>query len=269
MNERLDSRCPVGIVAGRGRLPHLLIQRLHHAGKQVVIAGLNGQFAGQVPDDAVVQMFPIGQLRSVVDFFCQHRVHIAYWAGGISKKYGWTNFRPDKVAALLLPFVLWGGDDRLLRMVARYFEYHGIRIDTPSCWLPDMRISMGELAGPPVSKGAQQILGRLHMVSDMYLHNDCGQSLTGFGKDWVGTEDANGTDALMARTPGPGGVLLKRKKYHQDLRFDFPVIGPSTLLLAKRVGIQAIALGAGEVLIIDKPRVFKLATQCAVSIVGV
>jgi DUF1009 family protein len=84
----------------------------------------------------------------------------------------------------------------------------------------------------------------------------------------VGREGRAGTDALLARAPGPGAVLAKAVKPGQDRRFDMPAIGPSTIIIAERVGLRAIAVEQGGVLLLRKPRVLELCQERGVSLVG-
>jgi DUF1009 family protein len=51
--------------------------------------------------------------------------------------------------------------------------------------------------------------------------------------------------------PGSGGVLVKRPKPGQDLRFDMPAIGPDTITAAARAGLAGIEIAAGGVLMLD------------------
>ena len=51
---------------------------------------------------------------------------------------------------------------------------------------------------------------------------------------------------------GKQGVLLKRARPGQDLRFDMPTIGPRTIERVKTAGLAGIVCGTGQVLCASK-----------------
>jgi DUF1009 family protein len=84
----------------------------------------------------------------------------------------------------------------------------------------------------------------------------------------LGTEDASGTAALIARCGVPGAVLVKMKKPQQDRRADLPVIGPDTVTQAHAVGLRGIAVEAGGCLVIDLPAVRARADAAGLFLIG-
>jgi hypothetical protein len=90
----------------------------------------------------------------------------------------------------------------------------------------------------------------------------------------LGVEAAEGTDQLLARCAGlrrdgPGGVLVKLKKPHQERRADLPAIGPDTIRRAAEAGMAGIAVHAGNCLIIERPGVIAAADRAGLFLIGV
>ena len=85
----------------------------------------------------------------------------------------------------------------------------------------------------------------------------------------VGREDATGTDALIARCAGVGGVLVKVAKPGQERRADLPAIGPDTVANAARVGLAGIAVEAGGALVLDPHEIARRADAAGLFVVGV
>jgi DUF1009 family protein len=72
---------------------------------------------------------------------------------------------------------------------------------------------------------------------------------------------------FVARTaPGSGGVLVKRPKPGQDLRFDMPAIGPDTVRKAASAGLTGIEIAAGSVLLLDREAVLAACAETGVAL---
>jgi DUF1009 family protein len=63
-------------------------------------------------------------------------------------------------------------------------------------------------------------------------------------------------------------VVIKVSKPQQDLRFDVPAVGPSTLEAMKEVKATTLALEAGKTLLLDKELVLEMANRERISIIG-
>ena len=61
---------------------------------------------------------------------------------------------------------------------------------------------------------------------------------------------------------------MKVAKPQQDLRFDMPVIGATTLELAARSGCGVIAVEAGTTLLFDKAALVRKADELALCLLG-
>ena len=66
-----------------------------------------------------------------------------------------------------------------------------------------------------------------------------------------------------------GWVLLKTSRPDHDMRADVPTIGVETVQNLAALGGRCIAVGAGRVILIDKPRVIEAADRLKVAVVGV
>jgi len=259
----------VGVLAGRGEYPVILAERLERAGRRVAIAGIRGQFSGRVPDGcAAFEAVPLGALGRVARFFLEHGATTVFMAGGVRRRGAWRSARPDLRALALLPRALVGGDDGLLRAVADTLGRLGIGIGDPSPFLAGSFVGEGLLAGPSIDTAAVADLELAWREARRLGHADRGQAVTVYRGRVVGREGREGTDALLARVPGPGAVLAKTVKPKQDRRFDMPVIGPSTIIVASMVGLRAIAVEQGGVLLLRERRVLDLCEERGVSLVG-
>jgi DUF1009 family protein len=263
------AEAPLGIIAGRGRFPLLLAERLAARGRRVVIAALAGQF-GQPPQDRAVpfRVFPIGAFGDLARYLIDHGVRTAYLAGGVRRRGAWRFLRPDRHSLGLIALALLGGDDGLLRAVADRLAGLGVEIGDPRAHLVDLLPGPGQLAGPLVGAGLRAELAIAWRAARAHGRRDRGQAALVFRGRVVGREGPAGTDALLASAPGPGAVLAKVVKPGQDRRFDLPAIGPSTLRVARAVGLAGIAVEAGGVLLVEPAQVRELADRFRIALVA-
>jgi UDP-2,3-diacylglucosamine hydrolase len=259
----------VGIIAGRGAYPIELCGAIAARGIEVSVACLGGQTdPRRFGAAASVRVFPLGALRAIADFLRASGAVAAYMAGGVERRGAILFARPDPWSLSLLPRALFGRDDRLLRAVAKRFAALGISIRDPRPFLCDILATRGLIAGPPPDDDTTCDLRVAQAEARRAGVNGRGQAALAFRGRAAGVEDRSGTDALLARAPGPGAVLAKVAAEGQDERFDLPAIGPSTIRIARAVRLAAIGLEAGRTLILSRPRVVELCDTYGISLVG-
>lgn len=260
---------PVGVIAGGGAFPQALLDALSDAGRRVVVAGIRKQTrrldSGSI---AASRLFPPGSLGDVARFFSDNGVSTAYMAGGVDRRLLPPAAFADRFTARLVLWMLLGGDDGLLRKVACSFERMGVVIEDPSPFLGALFATEGHIAGP-VPAGSD--LDQIELAAAAARHSgrrDRGQGAVYFRGRLAGLEGKSGTNALLSSAPGPGAVLAKVVKPGQDRRFDLPAIGPSTAILGAMVGLSAIGVEAGGVLLLERERLEKACDRNGVSLWG-
>jgi len=88
----------------------------------------------------------------------------------------------------------------------------------------------------------------------------------------LAVEAIEGTDQAIARAGhlcrGRGFVVVKVAKPQQDMRFDVPTVGCSTVETLQRAGGRVLAIEAGKTIVIDQPATIALADRYGISIVA-
>jgi DUF1009 family protein len=214
-----------------------------------------------------VRAFPLGAIGAISRFFLENGVSEAFMAGGV-RRDAWGSLRPDRHALPLLPSALFGGDDAVLRGVARCFARQGVEIGDPAPFLAELIAAEGLLAGPAPEPGTLEELERARSAALSHGAMDRGQAVVSYKGRIAGREGRGGTDALLAAAPGPGAVLVKVVKPGQDRRFDLPAIGPSTIMVGARVRLRAIGVEAGGVLLLERGRVRELCGRAGMTLYG-
>jgi DUF1009 family protein len=101
---------------------------------------------------------------------------------------------------------------------------------------------------------------------------DVGQSMAVRDRDVIAVEAIEGTDAMIERAGSlcraKGWTLLKTAKAAHDRRADVPTIGVATIERVAAAGCRCIALGTGQVILVDRPAVIAAANRLGVAIWG-
>ncbi|MCY4260505.1 MAG: UDP-2,3-diacylglucosamine diphosphatase LpxI [Rhodobacteraceae bacterium] len=249
------------LIAGRGRLPAVLAERLLAAGTPLTVLSLPGSDQSWPP---AIQSGEIS-LANWMQVLAGKRAEgwtRAVMAGGVG--------RPPAPEDCSCPVDFSGGDDDVLRQFIVCMEDEiGLTIVSAVEIAPDLVAHSGLLtARAPTGQDRQDIRQGFQHARAHGMH-DAGQAAVVARRKCLGLEPAAGTDALLksvAETlawPGPParrrGVLAKCRKPIQDHRIDIPTVGPSTVELAAAIGLAGIAIRSGEVILLDR----ELSIRCA------
>jgi DUF1009 family protein len=172
-----------------------------------------------------------------------------------------------------------GGDDHLLSGIGRILEQDGFRMVGIKEAAPDLLMPEGAItrAAPDASAAAdiakgRQVLGALGPF-------DIGQAAIVIDGHVVAVEDIEGTDGLLARVvrlradgriraKAGRGVLVKVPKGGQDLRFDLPTVGPSTVEGAAKARLAGVAVAAGNTVVADSQAMIEAADKAGLFVLG-
>jgi len=110
-----------------------------------------------------------------------------------------------------------------------------------------------------------------YRIADAIAGMDIGQTIAVKSAAVVAVEAMEGTDAMIARAgqlAGPGVGVVKVGKPNQDMRFDVPVVGVSTIEAMKAAGATILSVDAGRTLMIDGEAIVRAADEAGICIVG-
>lgn len=249
----------LGVIAGGGSLPIRVAAAAQGQGRRVFLVGLEG-FA----DPAALAPFPhalarIGAGGKIIELLRGAGVTDLVLAGAV-RRPGFFDLRPDAAGAGLLARIgkaaFLGGDDTLLRAVARVLEEEGFRLLGAHEVLSGGTAPEGVWTRASPQPEHEADIARGVLVARALGRLDVGQAVVVQQGLVLGVEAIEGTDALLDRAgrlrrPGPGGVLVKLLKPGQDSRLDMPMIGPATVHAAAAAGLAGLAVEAARTLVTD------------------
>lgn len=271
-----DMQKKLGIIAGGGSLPQLLINYCLDNKREFFVLAIEGN-----ADKAIFNPFiphkwiRIGQAGTGFKLLHEQNVEEVVMIGTI-KRPTLADLVPDlRTTAFFAKIGLKSlGDDGILRALVKEIEAEKMRVVGIHEVLPDLLVKDGVLTKAKPDKQAQADIKRGVEVALELGRLDVGQSVIVQQGLVLGVEGIEGTDELIKRCAtykrkGEGGVLVKLRKPQQDMRIDLPTIGVKTIEQLHLAGMRGIAVHSGNALIVDEPKVVALANKYGIFIKGI
>ncbi|HCI45781.1 MAG TPA: DUF1009 domain-containing protein [Rhodospirillaceae bacterium] len=272
----VDTSRKLGVVAGGGALPSLVINEARKQGREVFVLALE-HFVDLdlIPDGVDYDIVPLGAAAKLIGSLRKAGVQDVVMAGRV-KRPGLRELKPDfKALAILTKASIRGlGDDGLLSAVRKEIEAEGFRLIGVPDVMPDILAGQGLLAGAQPDEQAMHDIRRGVAVLNAISQVDVGQAVTVQQGIVLAIEAVEGTDAMIARAgelrrEGIGGVLVKLVKEQQDRSLDLPTIGLETVQKVAEAGLRGIAVSAGSCQIIDTDAVYSAVKQHNLFLIGI
>lgn len=263
----------IGLVAGNGQLPLYFARAARARGCRVVAIGLRGETSEALVDEVdELTWAAVGQLGRMVRTLRRAKVQAAAFAGGVDKRRLFARARLDWTGAQLLWRLARRQDDGVLRAVAAIFEAAGVPIVSSTCVLPELMVPAGVLGRKTPDADQWRDLQFGLEIARKVGALDVGQTAVVCRGAVVALEAIEGTDACLRRagalTGGKGAVAVKVAKPAQDMRFDVPAIGPTTIKTLAAAGLRVLGLEAHRTLMLEPQATVAAADAAGIALVG-
>ena len=266
----------LGIIAGNGRFPFLVLEAARSQGHDVTIVAINEETFSELNDaarrhQAAIYWISLGQLGKCISILKEAGATTAVMAGQVKHTKIFAGIVPDRVMLGVLMGLVKKSTDGLIGAVARVMKDHGIDlIDSTSLLMP-LLARPGVLTRRPPTEEEQKDFEFGYHMADTIAGLDIGQTVAVKHQAVVAVEAMEGTDEVIGRAghlAGPGVRIIKVAKPKQDMRFDVPVIGFATIHAMRVAGATALSIDAGKTLVLDGDAVFASANEAGITIVG-
>jgi DUF1009 family protein len=286
----------LGLIAGNGRFPFLLLDAARAQGLAVTVAAIREETDPEIDhraamdDKITVHWLSLGELSRLIELFHKEDVKAAVMAGQVKHKQIFSSIRPDWQLAKLLLNLRTRNTDMLLGAVAKVLADEGIELMSSTQFLEPLLAEEGaltEAAGgrAPTEDERKNIEYGLG-VARALAGFDIGQTVVVAAQACVAVEAMEGTDATIERAghlmksleaeDGLQASTLERKltvvkvaKPNQDMRFDVPVIGIRTIETMITAGASCLSVEAGRTLLFDREALLKQAAEAGIAVVAV
>src|SRR5881409_1296475 len=120
----------LGLIAGNGRFPFLVLDAARAQGYDVVVAAIKEETFPEIESHgaAAVHWLSLGELSRLIETFQREGVRRAIMAGQVKHKQIFSSIRPDWKLAKLLLSLGTRSTDSLLGAVAKTLEEEGITL---------------------------------------------------------------------------------------------------------------------------------------------
>ncbi|MGP8250597.1 MAG: LpxI family protein [Terracidiphilus sp.] len=277
----------LGLIAGNGRFPFLLLDAARAQGFSVVVAAIREETDGEInhraaaDEQITVYWLSLGELSKLIETFQKEGVKMAVMAGQVRHKQIFSSIRPDWRLARLLLSLRTRSTDALLGAVAKVLGDEGIELMNSTALLEPLLAAEGVLTDRSPSEDERKDIEYGLGVAKAVAGFDIGQTVVVAAQACVAVEAMEGTDAtieragkLMESLGGDASTLERRltvvkvAKPNQDIRFDVPVIGVATIKAMIRAGASCLSVEAGRTLLFERDEIVKRANEAGIAIVA-
>jgi DUF1009 family protein len=277
----------LGLIAGNGRFPFLLLDAARAQGFSVVVAAIREETDPEINHRAAcdehitVQWLSLGELSRLIEMFHKEGVSAAVMAGQVKHKQIFSSIRPDWRLAKLLLNLSTRNTDMLLGAVAKVLGDEGIELISSTSFLEPLLAQEGVLTERAPDEDERKNIEYGLGVARAVAGFDIGQTVVVAAQACVAVEAMEGTDAtieragrLMESMEGDASTLERRltvvkvAKPNQDMRFDVPVIGLATIEAMMRAGASCLSIEAGRTLLFDRESLLERASRAGIAIVA-
>jgi hypothetical protein len=263
---------PLGLIAGNGRFPFLVARAARQGGRKLVCVAIREEAAPELEAEVdETTWVSLGQLGRCIAALKQAGVSEAVMAGQVKHRQIFSGIVPDMTLLGVLARLAFKNTDSLIGGVADALERDGIRLLPSTALLSDQLATAGTMTRrSPTAEELKDIeYGRGIALALASL--DVGQTVAVKQRATVALEAMEGTDDVIRRAGGIAGagvVVVKVAKPKQDMRFDVPVVGETTLDALAEAGAGVLAVEAGRTLMLDRPAFLAKADAMGLSVFG-
>jgi UDP-2,3-diacylglucosamine hydrolase len=279
----LAAKPKLGLIAGNGQFPFLVLDAARAQGLDVVVAAIKEETFSEIESHgaAAVHWLSLGELSRLIEMFKNEGVSRAVMAGQVKHKQIFSSIRPDWRLAKLLLNLRTRNTDALLGAIAKVLGDEGITVENSTALLEPLLAKPGVLTQRSPSDQETRNIEYGRSVARNLAQYDIGQTVVVAENACVAVEAMEGTDATIERagrimasldadasTLSRALTVIKIAKPNQDMRFDVPVIGVKTIEVMGSAGASCLAIDAGKCLLLDGAPIITAADAAEITIVA-
>ena len=267
----------LGLIAGNGRFPFLVLEAARAQGHQVTVIAAKEEAFKDLEEaahtrGAAIHWISIGQLGTCIKLLTEAGVSHAVMAGQVkhAQIFG-GRIMPDATFLKLMATLPFRNTDGLIGAVAGLLRDNGIELIDSTSLLRPLLASNGVMTGRAPTRVEQEDFEFGYRIADAIAGLDVGQTIAVKHKAVVAVEAMEGTDEVIGRAgdlAGAGVCIVKVAKPNQDMRFDVPVTGLATVQAMRRAGASALSIDAGKTLMFERDAMLASADEAGITIVG-
>ena len=263
-----------GLIAGGGRFPLLVLEAAKQQSRSMVVVAIQEEALPEIEQAAeVCHWISLGELSKLIKILQEEGITQAVMAGRVQHAKIYSSIRPDWRLVKLLASLTSKNTDSLLGAVTGILEGEGIELLDSTTFLGPCLAAEGSLTERSPSEDEQADIDYGRRVALALSGFDVGQTVVICDRACVAVEAMEGTDAVIERAAalsnGREMTVVKAAGPKQDMRFDVPVVGPTTIKKMAHANATALALEAEKTLLLDRTELLESAEKAGITVVGV
>jgi DUF1009 family protein len=262
-----------GLIAGNGQFPFMVLQSARQQSIEMVVAAIKEETFAEIDSCGYpVHWLGLGELGKLIRVFQKAGVRKAIMAGQVKHVQIFGSSLPDFAMIRMLAGLKHKNTDSLIGGVARVLEESGISlVDSTALLKPHLAVEgIFTKRGLNASEQADVDYGR--KIAYRIALMDIGQTIVVRDRAVVAVEAMEGTDAVIRRAAklvhNKNLTVIKVSKPKQDMRFDIPVIGLSTLKNMIASGATALVIDAQRTIVFDREELVRSADKHNIAVVA-
>ncbi|MDY3973670.1 LpxI family protein [uncultured Veillonella sp.] len=264
----------VGLLAGIGKLPLEFLRAAQSEGYEVVVIAVipNTEPALAEEADAFYDI-NVAKVDRIFKTLHKEGVTEVTMLGKVTKEILFKGLKfPDLRAIKLLSKLKNRKDDTIMLALVEELQKEGIHVVDQTIYMKSLMPKPGVLTKALPTKEQQQDIIFGFDVAKQMGGLDIGQTVVVKHQAVMAIEAIEGTDACIKRGGELGrgeAVVVKTAKPRQDVRFDVPAVGLTTLESMLESGCKVLAIEAERTIFVEQDEVLDLANKKGVVIVSV
>ena len=263
----MTTRMRLGVIAGNGRFPFLVLEGARRLGHEVTIVAIRDETdpalerTAGAPPLADFHWVSLGQLGTCIALLREAGVRRAVMAGQV-KHTRLFGVIPDLTALAMIRRLKTRNTDAIISAVADVLADHGITLESSTVFLEPLLARAGVLTRRPPTDDERSDLAFGYEMADAIAGLDIGQTIVVKGRAVVAVE------ARAGHLAGAGACVIKVAKPDQDMRFDVPVVGLPTVAAMRAAGATVLSVDAERTLVMDGEAFYASADAEGMTVVG-
>jgi DUF1009 family protein len=265
----------LGLIAGNGRFPFLVLDAARAQGHEVIVVAVNDEAFTDLEPHArslgvALHWVSLGHLGKCLRILTDAGVTQVVMAGQV-KHTKIFSVIPDLTMLTVIRRLRARNTDALIAAVVEVMREHGLELLDSTVFLAPLMARAGILTKRAPTEAEEADLAFGYRMADVIAGVDIGQTICVRHQAVVAVEAMEGTDETIARAGrlarGPF-VVVKVAKPRQDMRFDVPVAGIATIQVMTEAGATVLSVDAGKTLLVDGDAVLRAADAAGIAVIG-
>jgi DUF1009 family protein len=263
-----------GLIAGNGQFPLLILDAARNQGIDMVVAAIREEASAELESrSSSLYWLGLGELSRLIEIFKREGVTRAVMAGQVKHNRIFSAIRPDWKLLQVLLSLPHKNTDSLIGGVAKVLQQEGITLEDSTIFLQPLLAAEGVLTSRAPDAGERENISYGRKIARDLTRWDIGQTVVIADQACIAVEAMEGTDATIRRAAqlsrGKPLTVVKVSKQQQDMRFDVPVVGLSTIIVMREAGATALSIDARKTLLFERDEMLRQADVAGITIIGI